>query len=180
MLQQLLELLLAAAAVGKDLHLVQDALRHPGLDVPQVDSLLLQEEEEEERGGFIYGIRERVEMMPEHFCHLEESEGLDQAAHFVLQREDHHRGPGVLGPLAVRHLIDGTEGGTPRLEGGAAAFRQKASQSALQRKGLHQDETQRTRRLSEASKRSNDAKETQRKYTGEQLETERKRRGKQK
>lgn len=43
MLQQLIELLPTAAAVGEDLHLVGDPLRHPGLDVVQVDPLLLQE-----------------------------------------------------------------------------------------------------------------------------------------
>lgn len=42
-LQQLVELLRAAAAVGEDLHLVGDALRHPRLDVPQVHPPLLRE-----------------------------------------------------------------------------------------------------------------------------------------
>lgn len=46
-LQQLVELLRAAAAVGEDLHLVGDALQHPRLDVPQVHPPLLQEGEEE-------------------------------------------------------------------------------------------------------------------------------------
>lgn len=41
-LQQLVELLRTAAAVGEDLHLVSDAPRHPRLDVLQVHSLLLQ------------------------------------------------------------------------------------------------------------------------------------------
>lgn len=45
MLQQLVELLLTAAAVGEDLHLVGDAPRHPRLDVLQIHSPLLQEEE---------------------------------------------------------------------------------------------------------------------------------------
>lgn len=45
MLQQLVELLLTAVAVGEDLHLVRHSLRHPRLDVVQVHSLLLQEEE---------------------------------------------------------------------------------------------------------------------------------------
>lgn len=40
-LQQLVELLLTAAAVGKDLHLVRNPLGPPGLDVVQVDPLLL-------------------------------------------------------------------------------------------------------------------------------------------
>lgn len=48
MLQQLIELLLTAAAVSEDLHLVGDAPRHPRLDVLQIHSPLLQEEEEEE------------------------------------------------------------------------------------------------------------------------------------
>lgn len=46
-LQQLVELLRAAAAVGEDLHLVGDALRHPRFNVPQVHPPLLQEGEEE-------------------------------------------------------------------------------------------------------------------------------------
>lgn len=46
-LQQLVELLWAAAAVSEDLHLIGDALRHPRLDVPQVHPPLLQEGEEE-------------------------------------------------------------------------------------------------------------------------------------
>lgn len=45
-LQKLVELLLAAAAAGEDLHLVRDSFGHPGLDVVQVDPLLLQEEEQ--------------------------------------------------------------------------------------------------------------------------------------
>lgn len=40
-LQQLVELLLAAVAVGEDLHLVGDAPRRPRLNVPQVHVLLL-------------------------------------------------------------------------------------------------------------------------------------------
>lgn len=51
LLQQLVELLLTAAAVGEDLHLVGDAPRHPRLDVLQVHSPLLQEEGEGEGEG---------------------------------------------------------------------------------------------------------------------------------
>ena len=46
MLEQLVELFLAAVAVCKDLHLVRNPLRHPRLDVVQVDPLFLQGEEE--------------------------------------------------------------------------------------------------------------------------------------
>jgi hypothetical protein len=43
-LQQLIKLLLAAAAVGVDLHLCSDALGHPRLNVSQVHMLLLEEQ----------------------------------------------------------------------------------------------------------------------------------------
>lgn len=57
-LQQLIELLLTAAAVGEDLHLVSDAPRHPRLDVPQVHLFLLQ-------GGGGDGISEMVKNVTE-------------------------------------------------------------------------------------------------------------------
>lgn len=41
MLQQLIELLFAAAAVGVDLYVIKNTLGHPRLDVVQVDSTLL-------------------------------------------------------------------------------------------------------------------------------------------
>lgn len=44
--QQLVELLLAAAAVGEDLHLVGSAPRRPRLNVPEVHALLLRRGEE--------------------------------------------------------------------------------------------------------------------------------------
>lgn len=47
-LQKLVELLGAAAAVCEDLHLVGHPLGRPRLNVPQVDPPLLQEEEEKE------------------------------------------------------------------------------------------------------------------------------------
>lgn len=46
-LQQLLELLLTAVAVCKDLHLVNDTPGRSGLDVLQIHVLLLQEGEEQ-------------------------------------------------------------------------------------------------------------------------------------
>lgn len=53
-LQKLVELLGATAAVREDLHLVDHPLGRPRLDVPQVDPPLLQKEEEQveaEEGG---------------------------------------------------------------------------------------------------------------------------------
>lgn len=40
-LQQLVEIFLATFAVSKNLHLIRNPLRHPGLDVVQVDPPLL-------------------------------------------------------------------------------------------------------------------------------------------
>lgn len=49
-LQKLVELLRAAAAVCEDLHLVDRPLGRPRLDVPQVDPPLLQQEKQEGPG----------------------------------------------------------------------------------------------------------------------------------
>lgn len=56
-LQQLVKLLLTAAAVSKDLHLVRDSLRHPRLDVVQVHSPLLRRRRREVKRKSVKGGR---------------------------------------------------------------------------------------------------------------------------
>lgn len=62
MLQELVELFLAAAAVCKDLHLVRNSLRHPRLDVVQVHVLLLREDARRERVKVEAGQRFRCDL----------------------------------------------------------------------------------------------------------------------
>lgn len=124
--QQLVELLLAAAAVGEDLHLVGSAPRRPRLDVPEVHVLLLWRREErrgrEEDGGE-GDLKCGRGGNPS--AHLEEPESFDQTADLVLQREDHRRLPSSLGCLPVSRLVDGTEGRTSGLQG--TTHRQQAA-----------------------------------------------------
>ena len=61
MLQEVIELLLAAAAVGVDLHLVGDALRHPRFNVVQVHMpLLWAPPRDEEKEGNVRADREKT------------------------------------------------------------------------------------------------------------------------
>lgn len=110
--QQLVKLFLAAAAVGEDLHLIADAPRHPGLNVPQVDVLLLRRGEKRRRMGSLQRSKQEVDLS----AHLKEPQSSDQTADLVLQGEHHRRLASSLGRLPVSCFINGTEGRTSGLQ----------------------------------------------------------------
>lgn len=113
--QQLVKLFLAAAAVGEDLHLIADAPRHPGLNVPQVDVLLLRRGEKRRRRrrmGSLQRSKQEVDLS----AHLKEPQSSDQTADLVLQGEHHRRLACSLGRLPVSCFINGTEGRTSGLQ----------------------------------------------------------------